>query len=120
MITGTVKWFNDSKGFGFIAREDGGKDVFVYLAASDSTKIDADQILDFERGRDKVDLTELVEGTITWLGTDRFTAGGGAEARYRIRPDHVDVRIDATGDGAADMVILIMDLDRLTAGDFYL
>jgi CspA family cold shock protein len=32
-ITGTVKWFNDSKGFGFITREDGEKDVFVHHTA---------------------------------------------------------------------------------------
>ena len=54
MPTGTVKWFNDKKGFGFISIE-GGEDVFVH-----HTAIESDGFRTLEEG-DKVDF-EIVQG----------------------------------------------------------
>ncbi len=57
MPTGTVKWFNTSKGFGFIAPDDGGADVFVHISAieqSGLTGLADDQKVTFDLidGRD--------------------------------------------------------------------
>ncbi|WP_345415966.1 cold-shock protein [Halioxenophilus aromaticivorans] len=54
MSTGTVKWFNADKGFGFITPEDGGKDLFVHhseIQASGYKSLDDGQKVEFEVGQ---------------------------------------------------------------------
>jgi CspA family cold shock protein len=57
MANGTVKWFNATKGFGFIAPEKGGKDVFLHISAVERaglTSVDDNQkvTFDVQSGRD--------------------------------------------------------------------
>ena len=56
MATGTVKFFNHSRGFGFIEPEDGGKDVFVHASAVEAAgipSIDEGDKLEFEVQQDE-------------------------------------------------------------------
>jgi CspA family cold shock protein len=64
MQTGTVKWFNSQKGFGFIQPEDGGKDVFVHISAveragmntlNEGQKVSFDVVADRRTGKSSAD-----------------------------------------------------------------
>jgi cold shock protein len=56
MITGTVKWFNEQKGFGFIQPDNGNKDIFVHISAVERAGLRAlkeGQKVSFETVTDK-------------------------------------------------------------------
>lgn len=56
MSTGTVKWFNSTKGFGFIQPEEGGQDVFVHISAVERAglrTLNEGQRVEFERQNER-------------------------------------------------------------------
>ena len=62
MATGTVKWFNPTKGYGFIQPKDGGRDVFVHISAGERAglgSLNEGQTIEYEvvsnRGKESAD-----------------------------------------------------------------
>jgi cold shock protein len=64
MATGTVKWFNATKGYGFIQPDDGGKDVFVHISAVERAGL-----------RDLVDGQKVVYEVVADKRTGKSSAG---------------------------------------------
>jgi CspA family cold shock protein len=69
MTTGTVKWFNAEKGFGFIQPDDGGKDAFVHISAveraglgtlSEGQKVEFELVTDRRSGKMSADNLKTV------------------------------------------------------------
>jgi cold shock protein len=69
MSTGTVKWFNGQKGFGFIQPDDGSKDVFVHISAveragmstlNEGQKISYEVVADRRSGKSSADMLRAV------------------------------------------------------------
>ena len=68
MATGTVKWFNPTKGYGFITPDDGGKDIFIHISELQKIgldKLEENQKVGFEiqdnRGREAAGELNLLE-----------------------------------------------------------
>ena len=86
---GTVKWFNDAKGFGFISPEGGGKDLFVHPSAiqgSGFRPLDEGESVEFdivqgEKGPAAENVTRLGGGTPSSRGGDEGGYGGGGGGR---------------------------------------
>lgn len=70
MTTGTVKWFNSQKGFGFIAPDNGGNDAFVHISAvqraglydlAEGQKVEFELVPDRKSGKSAADNLRLID-----------------------------------------------------------
>ena len=103
----------------------GGNDLFKWLATSDAgTGALADTVLDFVRGADKIDLSNLdaQPGTagqqdFAFIGTGAFGSVAG-QVRYEVTGGNAHIFADVDGNGTADMQIILNGITTLAASDF--
>ena len=55
MPSGKIKWFNPTKGYGFIENDDGGKDVFLHVSALEEAGIDSLEYVNLEKNSKSID-----------------------------------------------------------------
>ena len=98
-----------------------GADAFYFRVATDSTLAASDTILDFQRGTDLIDISNVTTGTADFNGTDGFFEGADeAQVTYSRSGNNVIVRVDRNGGGTEDMRFLVLGVTELSAADFML
>ncbi|QYK40193.1 MAG: M10 family metallopeptidase C-terminal domain-containing protein [Paracoccaceae bacterium] len=103
-----------------------GADVFVFRRVAESGPTKSDLITDFTRRQDIIDLSEIgvVRGFDTlvfnFIGTAAFTAGTPGQLRYELGVGTTTIYGETTGDGVADLRIVLTGTYKLTADDFAL
>jgi CspA family cold shock protein len=91
MASGTVKWFNTAKGFGFVQPDDGGSDVFIHISALNQAGLDSldegdkvDYELEQDRRSGKLAATQIV---VTEKGAPQPRRSGGGGGGFGDRGD---------------------------------
>jgi Ca2+-binding RTX toxin-like protein len=105
-----------------------GRDLFDFNATNETGRSSSsrDQILDFHRGQDDIDLRTIDANTdrsgnnsFHFIGSNAFSDTAG-ELRIRDSGSHIIVQGDVNGDGRSDFEILVRNVDTLSRGDFVL
>ena len=96
MVTGTVKWFNPTKGFGFIEPEDGSKDAFVHISTVESSGLSSLN----EGQKVQFDMVPGREGKMAAENLVDLSSGEGAAPAAEEASDDDDAGDDADDDAA--------------------